>query len=45
LSPRSWSGHRALRFYLELGFALLRDGGDFVALTWEEGKKGIGSLF
>src|ERR1043165_5513282 len=27
---------RSVRFYLDLGFALLRDGGDFVELTWEE---------
>jgi len=27
---------RSVRFYLELGFTLLRDGGDFVELTWEE---------
>ena len=27
---------RSVRFYLELGFTLLRDGGDFVELVWEE---------
>ena len=27
---------RSVRFYLDLGFALLRDGGDFVELSWEE---------
>lgn len=27
---------RSTRFYQRLGFALLRDGGDFVELTWEE---------
>jgi catechol 2,3-dioxygenase-like lactoylglutathione lyase family enzyme len=27
---------RSVRFYLDLGFTLLRDGGDFVELTWEE---------
>ncbi|HEY1269271.1 MAG TPA: VOC family protein [Candidatus Binatia bacterium] len=27
---------RSVRFYLELGFTLLRDGGDFVELTWED---------
>jgi len=27
---------RSVRFYVELGFTLLRDGGDFVELTWEE---------
>src|ERR671936_902797 len=27
---------RSTRFYCRLGFALLRDGGDFVELTWEE---------
>ena len=27
---------RSVRFYIDLGFALLRDGGDFVELTWEE---------
>jgi catechol 2,3-dioxygenase-like lactoylglutathione lyase family enzyme len=27
---------RSTRFYLDLGFMLLRDGGDFVELTWEE---------
>jgi catechol 2,3-dioxygenase-like lactoylglutathione lyase family enzyme len=27
---------RSTRFYVDLGFALLRDGGDFVELTWEE---------
>ena len=26
---------RSVRFYLDLGFTLLRDGGDFVELTWE----------
>ena len=26
---------RSVRFYRLLGFALLRDGGDFVELTWE----------
>jgi catechol 2,3-dioxygenase-like lactoylglutathione lyase family enzyme len=27
---------RSARFYVDLGFTLLRDGGDFVELTWEE---------
>ena len=27
---------RSVRFYVELGFTLLRDGGDFVELVWEE---------
>jgi len=27
---------RSTEFYRQLGFALLRDGGDFVELTWEE---------
>ncbi len=27
---------RSVNFYRSLGFALLRDGGDFVELTWEE---------
>ena len=27
---------RSVDFYLRLGFALLRDGGDFVELTWED---------
>ena len=27
---------RSTAFYLGLGFSLLRDGGDFVELTWEE---------
>jgi catechol 2,3-dioxygenase-like lactoylglutathione lyase family enzyme len=27
---------RSTEFYCRLGFALLRDGGDFVELTWEE---------
>jgi catechol 2,3-dioxygenase-like lactoylglutathione lyase family enzyme len=27
---------RSVRFYRLLGFALLRDGGDFVELTWED---------
>ena len=27
---------RSTRFYRLLGFALLRDGGDFVELTWED---------
>ncbi|MGH7960666.1 MAG: VOC family protein, partial [Candidatus Binatia bacterium] len=27
---------RSIRFYRRLGFALLRDGGDFVELTWED---------
>lgn len=27
---------RSTRFYVALGFKLLRDGGDFVELTWEE---------
>ena len=27
---------RSVRFYVELGFTLVRDGGDFVELTWEE---------
>jgi catechol 2,3-dioxygenase-like lactoylglutathione lyase family enzyme len=27
---------RSTRFYLLLGFKLLRDGGDFIELTWEE---------
>jgi catechol 2,3-dioxygenase-like lactoylglutathione lyase family enzyme len=27
---------RSLTFYQELGFALLRDAGDFVELTWED---------
>jgi len=27
---------RSVRFYRELGFTLLRDGGDFVELVWEE---------
>ena len=27
---------RSVDFYRRLGFALLRDGGDFVELTWEE---------
>src|SRR5689334_4494177 len=27
---------RSVRFYLDLGFTLLRDGGDFVELTWED---------
>ena len=27
---------RSVHFYVELGFTLLRDGGDFVELTWEE---------
>ena len=27
---------RSTTFYLRLGFALLRDGGDFVELTWED---------
>jgi catechol 2,3-dioxygenase-like lactoylglutathione lyase family enzyme len=27
---------RSVSFYRQLGFALLRDGGDFVELTWEE---------
>lgn len=27
---------RSTRFYLMLGFELLRDGGDFVELTWED---------
>jgi len=26
---------RSTRFYCQLGFALLRDGGDFAELTWE----------
>lgn len=28
--------HESTRFYLLLGFQLLRDGGDFVELTWED---------
>lgn len=27
---------RSVAFYLRLGFSLLRDGGDFVELTWED---------
>ena len=27
---------RSIRFYRLLGFSLLRDGGDFVELTWED---------
>jgi catechol 2,3-dioxygenase-like lactoylglutathione lyase family enzyme len=27
---------KSVEFYCRLGFALLRDGGDFVELTWEE---------
>jgi len=27
---------RSIQFYRSLGFVLLRDGGDFVELTWEE---------
>ena len=27
---------RSVRFYLDIGFTLLRDGVDFVELTWEE---------
>ena len=27
---------RSTEFYIRLGFALLRDGGDFVELTWED---------
>jgi catechol 2,3-dioxygenase-like lactoylglutathione lyase family enzyme len=27
---------RSTRFYCQLGFAILRDGGDFVELTWED---------
>src|SRR5215472_13455160 len=27
---------RSTAFYLRLGFSLLRDGGDFVELTWED---------
>jgi catechol 2,3-dioxygenase-like lactoylglutathione lyase family enzyme len=27
---------RSVRFYRLLGFALLRDGGDFVEMTWED---------
>ena len=27
---------RSIRFYLQLGFTLLRDGGDFVELMWED---------
>jgi catechol 2,3-dioxygenase-like lactoylglutathione lyase family enzyme len=27
---------RSVDFYRQLGFALLRDGGDFVELTWED---------
>ena len=27
---------RSVEFYRRLGFALLRDGGDFVELTWED---------
>src|SRR5215470_14995578 len=27
---------RSIDFYRRLGFALLRDGGDFVELTWED---------
>ena len=27
---------RSVNFYRSLGFSLLRDGGDFVELTWEE---------
>ena len=27
---------RSVRFYRLLGFGLLRDGGDFVELTWED---------
>jgi catechol 2,3-dioxygenase-like lactoylglutathione lyase family enzyme len=27
---------RSTAFYLQLGFSLLRDGGDFVELTWED---------
>jgi catechol 2,3-dioxygenase-like lactoylglutathione lyase family enzyme len=27
---------RSVEFYLRLGFELLRDGGDFVELTWED---------
>jgi catechol 2,3-dioxygenase-like lactoylglutathione lyase family enzyme len=27
---------RSIRFYRSLGFQLLRDGGDFVELTWED---------
>ena len=27
---------RSAAFYLRLGFSLLRDGGDFVELTWED---------
>jgi catechol 2,3-dioxygenase-like lactoylglutathione lyase family enzyme len=27
---------RSTQFYLKLGFKLLRDGGDFVELTWED---------
>jgi catechol 2,3-dioxygenase-like lactoylglutathione lyase family enzyme len=27
---------RSVEFYSRLGFALLRDGGDFVELTWED---------
>jgi len=27
---------RSIEFYSHLGFALLRDGGDFVELTWED---------
>jgi len=28
--------HRSVEFYLRLGFALLRDDGNFVELTWED---------
>ena len=29
---------RSTEFYRRLGFTLLRDGGDFVELTWEIGR-------
>lgn len=28
--------HKSIDFYRQLGFELLRDGGDFVELTWED---------
>lgn len=30
------SMRRSVEFYRSLGFELLRDGGDFVELTWED---------
>ena len=31
-----WDIRRSVDFYLHLGFGLLRDGGDFVELVWED---------